>query len=194
VLCVLANPTDPFSLQGYFGIGVDKAILGEAHMYKGEGVSFDPEGITSTLTSIVQVIFGYFVGNYIQQKGKTYDMLTHLFVAGSLLVFAGFAWDMTFPINKKIWTSSFVLYTTGLAVYHLIASSSSSLNLKKYTSKNGSSHPLCKARSALGRRPYYSLAGKQVITEAPYISVALCMLIVDRHYTHAAQQQLEQIL
>lgn len=119
VLCLLGNPNDPFSLQGYFGTQVDKNILGEAHMYKGEGVPFDPEGIASTLTSIVQVIFGYFVGHYIRQKGKTYEMLSHLFVAGSLLVFAGFAWDMTFPINKKIWTSSFVLYTTGLAIFVL---------------------------------------------------------------------------
>jgi len=119
VLCVLANPADPFSLAGYFGTDVDKKILGEAHMYKGEGVSFDPEGITSTLTSIVQVIFGYFVGYYIQHKGRTYEMLSHLFIAGCLLVFAGFAWDMSFPINKKIWTSSFVVYTTGLAIFVL---------------------------------------------------------------------------
>jgi predicted acyltransferase len=120
VLCLLlGNPADPFSLEGYFGTSVDKAVLGEAHMYKGEGVPFDPEGLTSTLTSIVQVIFGYFVGHYIQQKGKTYDMLAHLFVAGSLLIFAGFSWDMVFPINKKIWTSSFVLYTTGLAIFVL---------------------------------------------------------------------------
>ncbi len=51
-------------------------------MYKGEGMPFDPEGLTSTLTSIVQVIFGYLVGSYIQQKGKTHEMLSGLFVAG----------------------------------------------------------------------------------------------------------------
>ncbi len=45
-------------------------------MYKGEGVSFEPEGLVSTLPAIVQVIFGYFVGNYIQQKGKSYEMLS----------------------------------------------------------------------------------------------------------------------
>lgn len=108
-------PGDPFSLAGYFGTGVDKQVLGVAHMYKGEGVAFDPEGITSTLPAIVQVIFGYFVGFYIQQKGKSYEMLTNLFIAGSLLIFTGFIWDLEFPINKKIWTSSYVLYTTGLA-------------------------------------------------------------------------------
>lgn len=115
-LCLLANPADPYSLQGYFGTQVDKDVLGVAHMYRGEGVPFDPEGITSTLTSIVQVIFGYFVGYYIQQKGKTYEMLSHLFVAAAVLILTGFAWDLVFPINKKIWTSSYVLYTTGLAI------------------------------------------------------------------------------
>jgi predicted acyltransferase len=117
MLCLFfGNAADPYSLNGYFGVGVDKAILGESHMYHGEGVAFDPEGITSTLTSIVQVIFGYFVGFYIQQKGKNFDMLSHLFVAGCILIFTGYAWDMVFPINKKIWTSSYVLYTTGLAI------------------------------------------------------------------------------
>jgi predicted acyltransferase len=113
LLC--GTPGDPFSLAGYFGTGVDKNVLGVAHMYKGEGVAFDPEGITSTVPAIVQVIFGYFVGFYIQQKGKNYEMLTNLFIAGSILIFTGFIWDLAFPINKKIWTSSYVLYTTGLA-------------------------------------------------------------------------------
>jgi predicted acyltransferase len=117
LMCMLlGTPADPYSLNGYFGTAVDKAVLGEPHMYRGEGVAFDPEGITSTLTAIVQVIFGYFVGFYVQSKGKTYDMLAHLFVAGCILIFTGFAWDLVFPINKKIWTSSYVLYTTGLAI------------------------------------------------------------------------------
>lgn len=116
MLCVfLGNPADPFSLAGYFGTNIDKAVLHVPHMYKGEGVPFDPEGITSTLPAIVQVIFGYMVGYYIQQKGKSYEMLSHLFVAGCILIVTGLAWGMAFPINKKIWTSSYVVYTTGLA-------------------------------------------------------------------------------
>jgi predicted acyltransferase len=110
------DPADPYSMKGWFGNAVDKAILGEAHMYKGEGMPFDPEGIMSTLPAIVQVIFGYMVGNYIQQKGKTYEMVTGLFAAGVGLLLAGFCWDMVFPINKKIWTSSYVVYTSGLAM------------------------------------------------------------------------------
>ena len=116
ITCLLANPADSYSLAGWFGTAIDKNILGEAHMYKGEGVAFDPEGLMSTFPAIVQVIFGYFIGNYIQQKGKSYEMLTNLFVAGAVLVFAGLCWDLTFPINKKIWTSSYVLYTSGLAI------------------------------------------------------------------------------
>lgn len=112
----LGNPPDPYSLNGYFGNDVDKAVLGTAHLYRGEGVPFDPEGIMSTLPAIVQVVMGFMVGNYIQQKGKTYEMLSNLFVAGAIFIFAGFCWDLVFPINKKIWTSSYVLYTTGLAI------------------------------------------------------------------------------
>jgi len=117
LLCLwFGLPPDPFSMKGYFGNEVDQAVLGTSHLYRGEGVAFEPEGIMSTIPAIVQVILGYMVGNYIQQKGKTYEMLSNLFVAGAILIFAGFCWDLVFPINKKIWTSSYVLYTTGLGI------------------------------------------------------------------------------
>lgn len=112
----LGNPADPYSLKGYFGTNLDIRLFGELHVYHGEGVAFDPEGLGSTLPAIVQVIFGHAAGLYIRKKGKAYDMLSHLFVAGALLIFTGFAWDMIFPINKKIWSSSYVVYTTGLAL------------------------------------------------------------------------------
>jgi predicted acyltransferase len=111
----LGNPADPYSLSGYFGTSFDINALGTSHIYKGEGIPFDPEGLSSTVAAIVQVVFGFLVGQYIQQKGKNYEMLSNLFIAGSVLIFAGFCWDMSFPINKKIWTSSYTLYTTGLA-------------------------------------------------------------------------------
>jgi predicted acyltransferase len=117
ILCLaFGTPADPFSLNGYFGTTVDKTILGIPHMYKGEGVPFDPEGIASTLPAIVQVIIGYFAGNFIRRKGASYEMLARLFVAGTLLSFAGLVVDLGFPINKKIWSSSFVLYTSGLGI------------------------------------------------------------------------------
>jgi predicted acyltransferase len=129
VICILClywwactafgTPGDPYSLQGYFGLQVDKAIFGEARMYHGEGVAFDPEGIMSTFPAIANMVFGYFVGNYIITKGKTYEMLCNLFVAGCAFVLMGWFWDLFFPINKKIWTSSYVLFSTGLAMLTL---------------------------------------------------------------------------
>jgi len=130
VLCIVGNPVDPFSLKGWFGTDIDRSILGTAHLYKGEGVPFDPEGLMSTLPAIVQVIFGYLVGDYIRQQSKVapvpglqtepnnnlYRLLTGLFVTGIALILTGFCWDMVFPINKKIWTSSYVVYTSGLAI------------------------------------------------------------------------------
>jgi predicted acyltransferase len=117
LICYMGNPADPYSLQGWVGTEqVDKKILGTAHLYRGEGVAFDPEGLLSTLSAIVQVVIGFLVGYFIRQKGKTLEMLTALFVAGIALVLVGFAWDMVFPINKKIWTSSFTVYTSGLAI------------------------------------------------------------------------------
>jgi len=121
VLCYVANPADPYSLVGWFGTDIDRSILTEAHIYKGEGVPFDPEGLMSTIPAIVQVIFGYLVGDYIQKKGKNFEMLSGLFVAGVAMLLTGFCWDMIFPINKKIWTSSYTVYTSGLAIITIAA-------------------------------------------------------------------------
>jgi predicted acyltransferase len=128
--CYIGNPSDPYSLPGWFGTKVDKAVLHVPHMYKGEGIPFDPEGIISTLPAIVEVIFGYLVGDYIQKKSKVpiglpenqnaidygpYPMLSGLFVAAVAMLVTGYCWAMVLPINKKIWTSSYTIYTSGLA-------------------------------------------------------------------------------
>jgi predicted acyltransferase len=115
LLCFIGNPADPFSLNGWFGTDIDKKILGIPHMYKGEGVPFDPEGIMSTIPAIAEVILGYMIGDYIQKKGKNHEMVSGLFVAAAAMIISGFCWDMVFPINKKIWTSSYTIYTSGLA-------------------------------------------------------------------------------
>lgn len=121
---------DPYSLEGWFGTGIDKSILGVAHMYKGEGIPFDPEGLISTLPSIIQVVFGFLTGNFIRNQGKVdwlwrklpaleggqYRLVSGLMVTGFMVLIIGWIWSLGFPINKKIWTSSYVLYTTGLAV------------------------------------------------------------------------------
>lgn len=122
ILCaVFGSGPDPYSLQGYFGTAVDKAAFGEAHMYHGEGMAFDPEGLTSTISAITNVVFGYFAGSYIRRQGKTFDMLSHLLLAAFALLVLGWCWNGFFPVNKKIWTSSYVLVSTGLALASLAA-------------------------------------------------------------------------
>lgn len=113
----LGTPGDPYSLQGWFGTNhIDIPILGTSHMYHGEGVAFDPEGIASSAAPVVQVIIGYLTGRYIRLKGKSYEMVTHLFVAGALLLFIGAFWGQFFIVSKKIWTSTFVLLSSGWAL------------------------------------------------------------------------------
>ncbi|HWK99819.1 MAG TPA: heparan-alpha-glucosaminide N-acetyltransferase domain-containing protein, partial [Parapedobacter sp.] len=70
LLCVLFGGADPYSLDGWFGTAVDKNVLGVAHLYRGEGVPFDPEGLMSTLPAIVQVVVGYLTGRYIRAQGQ----------------------------------------------------------------------------------------------------------------------------
>jgi predicted acyltransferase len=124
--CVFFGSTNPYSLEGWFGTAIDKQILGLAHMYKGEGIPFEPEGIASTFTAVVQVVIGYLVGNHIRDFGRKlvdeestqpiYQLISTLAITAALLTLAGLAWGLAFPINKKIWTSSYVLYTSGLAL------------------------------------------------------------------------------
>ena len=103
-----------FTMTGNLGYRIDLWLLGESHLYHGEGVAFDPEGLLSTLPAIGNVVAGYLVGIFLQKKGKTYEALTKLLVAGFTLLVIAYFWNLVFPINKKLWTSSFVLHTVGL--------------------------------------------------------------------------------
>ncbi|MGY3055306.1 putative acyltransferase [Pedobacter sp. UYEF25] len=118
-LCITVNPKDPFSLNGWFGTHFEQLMIGESHMYKGEGIPFEPEGLMSLPAAIVQTVFGYLAGKYILLKGKIPKMLRILLVVGCVSILAGYVWGFSFPINKKIWTSSYAVYTTGIALLSL---------------------------------------------------------------------------
>lgn len=108
---------DPYSLEGNFGRKIDIMLLGEDHMWMGKGIPFDPEGIVSTLPSIGTVLIGFLSGMFIlDNKGKKQGWLFKFLIAGGFLVITGMIWDFAFPINKPLWTSSYVLYTGGLAI------------------------------------------------------------------------------
>ncbi len=98
---------------------VDHKMLGENHMYHdtvgGTRLAFDPEGLLSTLPSIAHVLIGYCCGLVLASGERTADKALRLFVVGTVLTFAGFLLSYGLPINKKIWSPTFVLTTCGLA-------------------------------------------------------------------------------
>ncbi len=114
LLYIFGDPSDPLGMITNAGTKLDKWLMADSHLYHGEGVAFDPEGLLSTLPAIGNVIGGYLVGLFLQKSGKTYEALAKLLLAGCALIAIAYFWNLLFPINKKLWSSSFVLYTVGL--------------------------------------------------------------------------------
>ncbi len=121
LLLVFGDHQQPYSLLGNAALYFDKAVMSEGHLYRGEGIPFDPEGWLSTLPAIVNVVIGYYAGRFIQTSGKNFETISKLMLAGVSLIFIALWWDMAFPINKKLWTSPFVLLTTGIDLVVLAA-------------------------------------------------------------------------
>ncbi len=93
---------------------LDKLILGK-HVWVWTKV-YDPEGILSTLPALVSGFIGVLAGSTFMKTDNERDRLINLLVYGNILIVMGMAWGMAFPINKQLWTSSYVLYTSGLAM------------------------------------------------------------------------------
>ena len=108
-----ARGPDPWSLEGFFGAGLDRLLLGESHLYRGEGVPFDPEGLGSTLPAVAQVLLGYVVAAYWLPRRETSGATLQWVGLGAALVVLGLVGSLIMPINKKIWTSPYVLLTVG---------------------------------------------------------------------------------
>lgn len=97
------------------GAWLDRAIFSEAHLWK-TAKTWDPEGFLSTMPAISTGLFGVLVGTYLKRRDLDESTkVAWLFAAGAISTGLGLLWDLQFPINKSLWTSSFVLYTGGLA-------------------------------------------------------------------------------
>ncbi len=103
-----------YTLKGNAALKLDQLLLGESHMYRGEGIPFDPEGILGTLPAIVHVLAGYFAGRFVRDKGASFETIAKLMMAGAIGVVIALSWSSAFPLNKKLWTSSYVLCTLGI--------------------------------------------------------------------------------
>jgi predicted acyltransferase len=111
---LLMHTFGDYSMTGNAEFEFDKWLLGEAHMYHGDVVTFDPEGVLSTLPAVVNVLAGYLAASFIRERGSNRQTLVRLLALGAAGIVVASLWNTVFPINKKIWTSSFVLCTIGI--------------------------------------------------------------------------------
>jgi predicted acyltransferase len=100
------------SMEGNVAAYVDRTLFG-LHTWK---PLYDPEGLLSTLPAIATTLSGILTGHYLRQHRSELEKVAGVFVAGAGLIVAGWAWGYWFPINKALWTSSYVLLTAGLAL------------------------------------------------------------------------------
>lgn len=147
LLYMFGNPGLQYTITGNAVRKVDILIFGKQHLYKERGIIFDPEGLLSTIPAIANVLAGYLAGIFIIQKGKSYDVVVKFAIMGSLLILLALFWSYLLPINKKLWTSSYVFFTTGV---DLIV-----LSILFYTIEIRQSQKVVNFFSVMGKNPLF---------------------------------------
>jgi predicted acyltransferase len=94
---------------------IDRAVIGPNHMWIGGGGIWDPEGIFSTIPATATVVLGSIAGRWIASPTPLLERLTGMFAVGALGMMVGLVWAWSFPIGKNLWTSSYVVFTAGMA-------------------------------------------------------------------------------
>lgn len=111
----------PLSLEDNLVRKLDLILLGENHLYHGYGIPFDPEGLLSTLPSAGTMLLGYLAASKIFTMERHLEKVKWLGAAGIICVILGIIWNFAgFPINKPIWSSSYVLFSGGLGMLVLV--------------------------------------------------------------------------
>ena len=100
------------------GAYIDRAVFGEAHLWR-FSQTWDPEGLLSTIPAIATGLAGALTGYWLRSSKDMRTKLLGLLAAGGVGLLVGFAWGSVFPLNKELWTSSFVVYTAGWALVAL---------------------------------------------------------------------------
>jgi predicted acyltransferase len=107
------------SKDGNLAAWVDRLVLGPRHLWVGAEHRWDPEGLLSTLPAIGTVILGVLAGRWIGSPRQLTARIGGLIAAGAVAIVVGLLWGMVFPINKSLWTSSYVVFTAGMAAIAL---------------------------------------------------------------------------
>jgi predicted acyltransferase len=102
------------SKEGSVASFVDRVVLG-SHIWS-QGKVYDPEGLLSTIPALATTLLGVLTGQWLRTTRSDYEKVAAMFVAGMCCLVIGWAWNAFFPINKALWTSSYVLFTGGLAL------------------------------------------------------------------------------
>jgi len=100
--------------EGSIASFVDRVLLGQ-HIWR-QGRVYDPEGLLSTIPAVATTLCGILTGHWLRSERTRYEKVVGMFVAGAICVVLGWMWNPFFPINKSLWTSSYVLFTAGLAL------------------------------------------------------------------------------
>ncbi len=122
---VLLASTGGFGIDDVLVRKIDLAILGDGHIYHGyrdslgNAIAFDPEGLLSTLPAIVTTILGYFAGMLILATPDKKELVKKMLLQGAALLLIGALWGLFFPINKPIWSSSYVVFMGGWSMLFL---------------------------------------------------------------------------
>lgn len=112
-----------FQMADNFVRWVDLGLLGEGHLYKTGGMAFDPEGLVSTLPAAATTMLGFFTGEFLRSSRPLGKKLRSLELWGAGAGAAGLVFCLLEPVNKQLWTASYVLLTGGLAMMVLALSS-----------------------------------------------------------------------
>jgi len=105
------------SPEGNFAAFIDQKLL-SGHMWS-QTKTWDPEGLFSTLPAIATTLTGVLTGWWLKADKTKIEITVRMLIAGNLGLLIGWIMDMWFPWNKAIWTSSYVVYTTGFALIFL---------------------------------------------------------------------------
>jgi predicted acyltransferase len=100
---------------------LDLAVFGANHMYTMRGVAFEPEGLLSTIPAVVNMLLGFELTRYLTSIEDKKSSVIKLTLIGGLAIGFGVLWNIVLPINKSLWTPSYVIYSTGFACLLLAA-------------------------------------------------------------------------
>lgn len=119
ILYFCGDTPDPYSLETNAVRTLDLMYLEPKNMYRHYPVPFDPLGLLSTFPAVINVIAGYLAGVFIKKNGNTPGTVLKMGVMGIGFVLIAMVWSIFFPINKPLWTSTYVIVSIGYCLIFL---------------------------------------------------------------------------